>query len=129
MRVLVDSNALIWAVDQSARLGAGAILALQDQDNQLLISAATIWEISIKVGLKKLSLSLPYKQWINQAISDLEMSVLPITADYADAQIQLPMHHGDPFDRLLVAQARVENLAIVSSDAILGKYGINRIWE
>ena len=129
MRILVDANALLWAVDQPGRLGARAAVVLQDPTSQLLISAATIWEISIKVGLKKLILALPYRQWIDQAIADLEMSILPITPNYTDAQIQLPMHHRDPFDRLLIAQARVENVAIVSSDAIFEQYGITRTWH
>ncbi len=129
MRLLVDANALLRAVDQSALLGAGAASALRNPGNPLLLSAATIWEISIKVGLKRLSLSSPFGQWINQAIADLGMSVLPITPEYADAQIALPMHHRDPFDRLLVAQARIEKLSIVSSDAMLERYGITRIWD
>ena len=119
MRLLVDANALIWAVDQPLRLGAHAIAALSDPSNQLLLSAATIWEISIKVGLKKLSLASPFREWINQAANDLGMCVLPITADYADAQISLPPQHRDPFDRLLIAHAQVEKIPIVSSDAIL----------
>ena len=128
MRLLVDANALLFAVDQPARLGARAAFALQDPANQLLLSAATIWEISIKVGLKKLVLTSLYREWISNAVHDLGMSVLPITADYADAQIRLPMLHRDPFDRLLVAQAQVEKIPIVSSDAILDQYGITRVW-
>lgn len=129
MKVLVDTNAVIWAVDQPARLGKHAVSVLEDPANQLLLSAATIWEISIKVGLKKLDLSLPYRSWITQVIADLGMSTLPITTDYADMQIQLPSHHRDPFDRLIVAQAMVEKIPIVSSDATLEKYGIERIWD
>jgi PIN domain nuclease of toxin-antitoxin system len=115
--------------DQPTRLGTQAIAALEDPANELLLSAATIWEISIKVGLKKLDLSLPFRLWIDQAIADLNMSVLPITTEYADAQIQLPSHHRDPFDRLIVAQAMVEKIPVVSSDAMLEKYGVKRIWD
>ena len=129
MRLLVDSNALIRAVDQPALLAPAAKSALEDPSNQLLISAATIWEISIKVGLKKLVLSLPYKEWINQAIADLGMSILPINVEYANAQIELPMHHRDPFDRLIITQAVVEKLPIVSSDQMITQYGVNRIWD
>lgn len=88
-----------------------------------------MWEIAIKVGIEKPVLLLPYRQWIDRAVADLEMSVLPITAEYADAQIGLPKHHRDPFDRLLVAQAQVENVPIVSSDPVLERYGIARIWD
>jgi PIN domain nuclease of toxin-antitoxin system len=129
MRVLVDANSLLRAVDQPALLGSAAASVMGDSGNPLLLSAVTFWEISIKVALKKLTLSSPFRPWINQAIADLGMSILPITVDHADAQIALPMHHRDPFDRLLVAQARIENLPIVSSDPVLERYGITRIWE
>jgi PIN domain nuclease of toxin-antitoxin system len=65
---------------------------------------------------------------MNQAITDLGMTVLPITVEYADVQSNLPRHHGDPFDRLLVAQAQVESMALVSADIGFEPYGINRLW-
>jgi len=71
---------------------------------------------------------MPYKQWITKAMDDLGMTVLPITVEYADAQAGLPSHHRDPFDRLLVAQAQVENMALVSADPGFDPYGINRLW-
>jgi PIN domain nuclease of toxin-antitoxin system len=129
MRLLIDSHTLLWAVDQPAQLGAAAAAALQDPANDLLLSAATIWEIAIKVALMKLSLSLPYRQWINKAIADLGLSVLPITVEYADVQARLDLHHRDPFDRLLVAQATVENLPVVTFDVVFDKYGVKRIWD
>ena len=128
MKLLVDAHTLIWAVDDPSKLGRQAVTALQDPGNDLILSAGTIWEIAIKVGLGKLSLSMPYREWMNQAITDLGMAVLPITVEYADAQGNLPRHHGDPFDRLLVAQAQVENMALVSADPGFDPYGINRLW-
>lgn len=101
---------------------------MTDPDNDLLLSAATIWEIAIKVGLNKLSLSMPYRQWITQAMTDLSMTVLPITVEYADVQAGLPKHHRDPFDRLLVAQAQAENMTLVSADPGFDPYGIARLW-
>ena len=128
MKPLVDAHTLIWAVDDPAKLGPQAVTALQDPSNDLLLSVGTIWEIAIKVGLGKLSLSMPYRQWMNQAITDMGMTVLPITVEYADVQGHLPKHHGDPFDRLLVAQAQVENMALVSADPGFDPYRINRLW-
>jgi PIN domain nuclease of toxin-antitoxin system len=128
MRLLIDSQSLIWYVDQDHLLSSAAHSAMTDPNNDLLLSAATIWEISIKVGLKKLSLSMPYKQWITKAIADLGMTVLPITVEYADVQAGLPRHHRDPFDRLLVAQAQVESMALVSADTGFDPYGIDRLW-
>jgi PIN domain nuclease of toxin-antitoxin system len=128
MRHLIDSQSLIWYVDQDHLLGAAAHAAITDPANDLLLSAATVWEIGIKVGLGKLTLSLPYRQWMNQAIADLGLWLLPITVQYADVQAGLPRHHGDPFDRLLVAQAMVERVAVISSDPQLDAYGVSRIW-
>jgi PIN domain nuclease of toxin-antitoxin system len=129
MRLLLDSHVVLWAVDDPARLSPQAVAALQDSANELHLSAATIWEISIKVGLNKLSLSMPYRQWMDRAIGDLGLLLLPITVEYAEVQAGLPRHHGDPFDRLLAAQAQVENISLVSADAIFDRYGVNRIWD
>ena len=81
---------------------------MRDSTNDLVISVVTIWEVSIKFGLGKLSLSLPFRDWMLKAIQELDASPLPITVEYADAQSALPQLHRDPFDRMLAAQARVE---------------------
>jgi PIN domain nuclease of toxin-antitoxin system len=129
VKVLIDTHALLWAVDQPTQLGASALAVLKNPGNRLFLSAATVWEIAIKVGLKKLSLSVPYRQWIIKAIADLGLTVLPITVEYADVQAGLAPLHGDPFDRLLVAQAIVENLTVVSVDEIFDQYKVSRIWN
>ncbi len=129
MRLLVDAHALIWAVDDPAKLSSRAAKALEDPTNELLVSAGTIWEIAIKVGLSKLSLSMPYRQWMRKVILDLELTLLPVTVEYADVQAALPRHHGDPFDRLLAAQAKVEYVSLVSADAIFDQYDVPRIWN
>ncbi|MEX0711360.1 MAG: type II toxin-antitoxin system VapC family toxin [Pirellulales bacterium] len=128
MRILLDSHTLLWAVDDPTRLGAQAVVALRDPANELLLSAATIWEIAIKVGLKKLKLSMAYRQWMLRAMADLKVGVLPITVEYADVQAMLPNYHRDPFDRLIAAQAQVENVALVSADPVFEQYGISRLW-
>jgi PIN domain nuclease of toxin-antitoxin system len=128
MKLLLDSHALIWAVDHPSKLSGNAKIHLEDPANELFISAATIWEIAIKVGLGKLTLSFSYQIWIEQAIRDLGASILPITVEFAAAQSQLPNHHRDPFDRMLVAQSLVANISLVSGEALLDNYGISRIW-
>jgi PIN domain nuclease of toxin-antitoxin system len=129
VRLLVDTHALIWAVDDPSKLSRQAVRALEDSANELLLSAATFWEIAIKVSVRKLSLSQPYRQWMNKAIADLGLTLLPITVEYADVQAALPRHHGDPFDRMLAAQAQVENVPLVSADLVFDQYGVNRIWQ
>jgi PIN domain nuclease of toxin-antitoxin system len=128
VRALIDSHSLIWAVDDPAKLGPTAATTIQDPANELLMSAGTLWEIAINVGLGKLTLSRLYRDWMNQALADLGATVLPITVEYAAVQAGLPDHHRDPFDRLLVAQALVDGLAIVNADADLDPYGVTRIW-
>ena len=128
MRVLLDTHAVLWWVDQDHFLSPTAHATIADPANDLVLSAGTIWEIAIKVGLKKLSLSLPYRQWLTQAIADLDASILPVTIMYADMQLRLPHHHGDPFDRLLIAQALVDNIPIVSIDTVFDQYGVVRVW-
>ncbi len=128
MRVLLDSHTLIWAADDPGKLSSAARTAIQDVANDRLVSAGTIWEIAIKVGKGRLPLALPYRQWMDKAIADLCLTLLPITLDHAERQSALPAHHGDPFDRLLVSQALVEGIPVVSEDAQLDAYGIRRIW-
>lgn len=128
MRLLLDSHAVIWYVDQDHLLSPDAHRAISEPSNDLLLSAATVWEIAIKVGRSKLSLSMPYDQWMNRAIADLGLTLLPITVDYANQQAGLPDIHRDPFDRLIAAQAKSENIQVISADAIFDRYGVIRVW-
>ena len=129
MRLLIDSQTLIWFVDQDHLLSRTAHAAITDPANDLLLSAASVWEIAIKVGLEKLKLSLPYCDWMEQAIADLGLVILPITVEAAGLQAGLPWHHRDPFDRLIIAQALVDNIPVVSIDRIFDDYGIERLWN
>ena len=124
MRFLLDTHVVIWWVDQDRLLSVPAHEAIADPQNELNVSAATIWEIAIKTGIGKLKLSRPYRDWMNQAISDLRAKILPISVDYSHAQTSLPPHHGDPFDRLLVAQSIVEQVLIISNDVAFDSYAM-----
>jgi PIN domain nuclease of toxin-antitoxin system len=129
MRHLVDAHSLIWALDNPRKLGIRATVILEDPANELIVSVGTIWELSIKVGLGKLSLSLPYRTWMEKALVDLALVVSPITLELAERQMALPFHHRDPFDRLLAAQCLVEAIPIVSADSVFDQYGVSRTWE
>jgi PIN domain nuclease of toxin-antitoxin system len=95
----------------------------------LLLSAATIWEIAIKVQSKEAQFVASYRHWMDKAVADLGLSLLPVTVEYADAQIGLTRgQHRDPFYRLLAAQALVERVPVVSIDAALDQYAVTRIW-
>ena len=126
--LLLDSHVVIWSVEQDHLLSATTHAAITDPRNDLLVSAATIWEIAIKVGTGKMSLSLPYRQWMTQAIAALRLTVLPITVDYADAQAGLPAHHRDPFDRLIIAQTLTERVTVVSADVAFDASGVTPLW-
>jgi len=129
MDVLLDSHCMIWALDNPSKLSPVAAAVLQDPHNTLHLSAVSVWEIAIKVGKGRLPLSLPFRQWIDNAIAHLGLQVVPIKLDHAERQVVLPFHHRDPFDRLLVSQALVDGIPLVSSDAIFDAYGVKRIWN
>jgi PIN domain nuclease of toxin-antitoxin system len=128
VRVIIDTHVLIWAVDEPTNLTGTAKNLLQEPANDLVVSAATIWEAAIKVGLGKLTLSQPYRTWMNQALSDLGATILPITVDHADVQAGLPYHDRDPSDRLIIAQSLVDGIAIVSADGQFDAYSVDRLW-
>ncbi len=128
MRLLVDTHTLIWAVDDPTKLSGPATTALQNTANDLLLSAATVWELAIKIGLGKITLAHSYRLWIDNAIADLGLVILPVTVEYADRQAGLQNHHKDPFDRLIISQALVEGIPVICADAIFDTYGVTRLW-
>ncbi|HTU91795.1 MAG TPA: type II toxin-antitoxin system VapC family toxin [Gemmataceae bacterium] len=101
---------------------------LTNPTNTLFFSAASMWEIAIKVGIGKLILADPYDVFMNQAISTTGLTILPIEVRNAAVLTALPRHHGDPFDRMLIAQALVETMPLVSADAVFDAYGVTRLW-
>ncbi len=128
MRLLLDTHTLFWSADDPGKLSAAARTAIQDPANDRLLSAATIWELAIKFALGKIGLSLPFRQWMEKAIADLQLTVLPITIEYAERHTTLPHHHNDPFDRMMIAQALVEAIPVVGSDVAFDAYGVTRLW-
>src|SRR5205814_10398858 len=101
---------------------------IQDASNEVLISPASYWEIAIKVSLGKWQLNRPYEDFINIGLNQYGFQVLPILPTHTARLIGLPFHHKDPFDRLLIAQAMVEGVPIISNDTALDAYGITRLW-
>ncbi len=128
MKVLLDSHRLIWSVDDPAKLSVAAAAAVNDPANDRMMSAATIWELAIKVGIGKITLLPSYRLWMEKAISSLGLGIIPVTVEYAERQAVLPTHHKDPFDRLLIAQALLDGIPIISNEVIFEGYGVTRIW-
>lgn len=128
MRLLLDTHAFLWWVADAAELSPRAKAAVADPDNECLISAASCWEIAIKVGTRKLEIDGTVERFVPHHMSVNGFHELPIEIRHAARTARLPFHHRDPFDRLLAAQALEEDLTIVSGDPIFRRYGIARIW-
>lgn len=122
MRLLLDTQVFIWLTSEPERLPEPVSFALRDVGNDLVVSAATVWEIAIKVAKGKLD--YPLDQILAQ-VSAIGAALVSMTPDHALAAAGLPRHHEDPFDRMLVAQSRLEGLTLVSSDALIAQYDVD----
>ena len=128
MKLLFDTHAFIWWDSAPANLPASVLALCQDPANILLLSVVSAWEMQIKSHLGKLKFASPLGEIIAGQQQANNIEILPITLDHVLNLETLPDHHKDPFDRLLVAQAMVEGLPLVSADAVLDAYGIVRLW-
>ncbi|HEX5471295.1 MAG TPA: type II toxin-antitoxin system VapC family toxin [Lacipirellulaceae bacterium] len=123
MRYLLDSHTLLWYTLGNAQLSTPAKRLIVDTANEILISPATYWEIAIKISIGKLILHQPYADFIDACLNTHGFTILPIDPKHTAQVIDLPFHHKDPIDRLLVAQALVERISIISGD----RFGFGRI--
>ena len=123
LRLLLDTQALVWALGNHPRLGPGTRDAITDPDNDAYVSAASVWEIAIKQALGKLRAP----QDLTGRIEQDGFKGLPITLFHTEHAGGLTPIHRDPFDRMLVAQAQVKGLTIVTSDSIIPRYGVQTI--
>jgi PIN domain nuclease of toxin-antitoxin system len=128
MRLLLDTHALIWFCEGKEALSSRARAALEDPDNECFVSHATAWEMAIKLNLGKLELEFDYRVIFPGVLDANGFSLLIPSLAHYHALIFLPGHHGDPFDRLLIAQAQVEGLTIVSCDPHFPAYGVPVLW-
>jgi len=125
---LLDTHVFLWLVEGIPNLSAAAKLALSDPANELFLSAASVWELAIKIGNKKLSLSDPLDVYVAKWTAAYQLGALPVQFNHAHAVSKLPSHHKDPFDRLLIAQAIVEGMSVVTSDGKFTHYGVPTVW-
>ncbi len=128
MTVLLDTHALLWFLRDDPKLAASAKALIQDPTNTILVSVATCWEIAIKTGVGKMNLGEPCRMFLERELPQNRLDLLPISLEHATEVEGLPLHHKDPFDRLLIAQAIVEDIPIVSVDVAFDAYPIRRIW-
>jgi len=126
MRILVDTNVLLWALVAPERLSARAQRLLSDPENVIVVSLVTAWELALKA--QKLRLPLPLRDFLERGMRGLGAVWLPIELSHLLGTMELPPIHGDPFDRLLLAQAAHESLPLISADGVLGRYPVPVVW-
>ena len=128
MRVLVDTHALVWAATGDRRLSRRAHSVLASFDNEVFVSAASVWEVCTKCRLGKLPDVESLVSDFERVIEQLGFHPLSISVQHAQRAGNLPGPHRDPFDRMLIAQAQAENIPLVSNERLFDSYGISRIW-
>jgi PIN domain nuclease of toxin-antitoxin system len=128
MNLLLDTQALIWFLLDNPRLSGKARESIITTNALIFVSPASIWEIAIKISLGKYALPAPFKTfWDDQLLAN-DFALLPISLSHTARVVDLPFHHRDPFDRLIIAQSLEEGLPVVSSDDMFDNYGVERVW-
>jgi PIN domain nuclease of toxin-antitoxin system len=130
MKILLDTHTFLWLVEGNRQLSSRAKTVLADQQNELVLSVASIWEMAIKVGLpnKPLILSEELGAFLDKWLPVYQVSTLPVSRNHALQVLDLPLHHKDPFDRLLIAQAIVEDMTILTADSHFSTYPVHQAW-
>jgi len=128
MNILLDTHAFLWFVDDNPRLSQPARVLIESEDSQPFLSAASLWEIAIKISLGKLTLNQAFEAFIPQLLALNGIGILNISMEHTAAVATLPFHHRDPFDRLLVVQSKIEDMTFVSADPAFDAYGVKRVW-
>ncbi len=128
MRILLDTHVFLWWVADDARLTGRVRRQIEAVKNPCFFSVASCWEMAIKIGLGKLRLPEPIDTFIPDQLAANGIELLPIEFLDATSVAKLDRHHGDPFDRLIIAQALRRDLAIASADRVFSKYGVKRAW-
>ena len=128
MKVLLDTHAFLWLITDDDRLSENARQTFLNTGNSLFFSAASLWEICIKKSLGKISLKDGWFQTIQAEMETNTIQWLPIEMTHCAEVTELPFHHRDPFDRMLIAQAIVEEMKLLSRDSPLSNYAIELIW-
>ena len=123
---IIDTHALLWYLYNSSEISEKARQII-DNEEQIFTSIASLWEIAIKQSIGKLDLEYSITQ-IENLCKQKAISVFPIVSRHLDELISLPNHHNDPFDRLIICQAKTENFTIITRDAIIPKYPVKTVW-
>jgi PIN domain nuclease of toxin-antitoxin system len=128
MRLLLDAHALLWFLEGSDRLSSPARALIEEPENVVQVSVDTLWEIGIKHSLGRLELERPFEELIPEQLATNGFGLLSVELSHISKVATLPFHHRDPFDRLIIAQALVEDISVVGRDAEFDRYGVKRLW-
>lgn len=128
MRLLLDTQCWLWWFSEPEKLNEEAIEQIVTETNEIWFSVASVWEIGIKNAIGKLPLPQPPEDYISTRMTQLGARMLEITASHALRAASLPLDHRDPFDRMLIAQAQIEDMTIASADSIFHQYQVSLIW-
>lgn len=128
MALLLDTHAFLCFINNDPRLSSTALKRIADSDTRVLVSVVSAWELVIKLATGKLRLDRPFADLWSESMVANGFDVLDVTAEHVFALEPLPLHHRDPFDRLLIAQAVFEDLELVSADSVFAAYPIRRVW-
>ena len=128
MKLLLDTQCWLWWFAQPERLNSDAIAQIDDETNEIWLSVASVWEMGIKVAIGKLPLPEPLDSYISSRMMQLGAKSLAITATHAVQVSALPLHHRDPFDRMLIVQAQMEDMMLVSGDLMFRQYDVSLLW-
>ena len=127
MRLLLDTHTFIWYVTDNPRLSPHVKLLIEDENNEKLVSIASIWEMAIKDSIGRLNFSLPFIEFVGQQLTVSNIRLLEINLQHIEVVASVPLHHRDPFDRLIIAQSMAQQIPILSVDAIFDACAIARV--
>ena len=128
MKILLDTNTLLWFIAGSPNLSAIARTLIEDAASEKYVSIAALWETAIKISIGKMSLAAPFDILFPHQLQISGFVILPNKINHASAITTLPFHHRDPFDRIMIAQTIEENMNIISIDTVLDDYSVTRLW-
>ena len=128
MTVLLDTHVLLWWVHDDPRLSKRVLTLLEDEEVEVVVSVASLWEIALKITAGRFDLKPELLATVLEQVGQARIRALPVQRDHVLSTVGLPKHHVDPFDRLLVAQAQIERTPILTSDPLIRKYAVETIW-
>lgn len=128
MKLLLDTHAFLWFIEGDVNLSSTARNLIEDLENQRFLSVASLWEISIKISIGKLELAITFVELVERQVYGNAIELLEIQPGHLDRLAQLPFHHKDPFDRLIIAQSLAEHLTVVTKDTVFSNYPVTILW-